>query len=231
MNTAEVQRILIGLGYDLGAAGADGVFGVMTRRAIKAFQISNQLQGLGVVGPKTTALLEQARAKTPPAPFMPWFEEATRYLGLKEIAGKKSNAIILDWADDLDLHYAGDDVPWCGLFVAHCISSTLPDEPLPANPLGARNWEKFGEDSDPGLGAVMVFWRGSRSGWAGHVGFYVAESKTSFKIRGGNQSNSVSDAWISKDRLLKARKPVTSALIGEKILVSPAGAPLSRNEQ
>lgn len=39
-------------------------------------------------------------------------------MGTKEAQGSRNNAAILDWAKDLDIHYPGDDVPWCGLFVA-----------------------------------------------------------------------------------------------------------------
>jgi hypothetical protein len=71
----------------------------------------------------------------------------------------------MDWAGNLDLWYPGDDVPWCELFAAHCIASQLPDEPLPDNPLGARNWLKFGRPHEPSLGAVLVFWRVRRDSW------------------------------------------------------------------
>jgi uncharacterized protein (TIGR02594 family) len=116
----------------------------------------------------------------------------------------------MNWAEELDLSYANDEIPWCGLFVAHCIATTLPDEPIPVNPLGARNWRAFGRETQPRLGAVMVFWRGSRSGWSGHVGFYAGETPTHYIIRGGNQSNKVSDMRIAKGRFLAARWPITS---------------------
>ena len=133
----------------------------------------------------------------------------------------------------LDIDYAGDDVAWCGLFVAHCIGSTLGNEPLPANPLGARSWLKFGSPSKPQPGAVMVFWRGSRTGWQGHVGFYAGENDAKgYLILGGNQSDAVNYTWLAKDRLLDARWPATAPPgSGKPRKVKDDGKPASTNEQ
>jgi hypothetical protein len=46
---------------------------------------------------------------------------------------------------------------------------------VPGNPLGARQWEKFGNPAAPRLGVVMVFWRKSQTSGLGHVGFYTGE--------------------------------------------------------
>ena len=54
-----VQTILAGLGYDLGTAGIDGVFGRKTEEAVKAFQRENGLNADGVVGPLTYQALEK----------------------------------------------------------------------------------------------------------------------------------------------------------------------------
>ena len=55
----------------------------------------------------------------------------------------------------------------------------------------------------------MVFWRKSPTSGLGHVGFYAGEDKSAYRILGGNQSNSVSLAWVLKDRLVSARWPAT----------------------
>lgn len=56
-----VQEILIQLGYDLGASGADGKFGAKTEAAVKAFQRASGLNADGVVGPLTYEALEKAQ--------------------------------------------------------------------------------------------------------------------------------------------------------------------------
>ena len=58
-STKEMQQILIKLGYDCGAAGADGILGTNTKKAIKAFQKDNQLTVDGIYGPKTEKVLLQ----------------------------------------------------------------------------------------------------------------------------------------------------------------------------
>lgn len=49
----ELQRLLIGFGYNVGTYGADGVFGADTESAVKSFQSHNGLDADGIVGPKT----------------------------------------------------------------------------------------------------------------------------------------------------------------------------------
>jgi uncharacterized protein (TIGR02594 family) len=233
--TLEIQRRLRALGFDPGPA--DGIRGRLTIRAIKAFQAERGLTADGIVGPITSRALFGAPARTgraaPPTPEqnMPWFDEARRLIGVREIPGSASNPIIMDWAEDLDLHYSGDDVPWCGLFVAACMGSQLPDEPLPDNPFGARNWLKFGRTVEPIKGAVLVFWRGSKAGWKGHVGLYAGEDEATFHVLGGNQSDSVSVARIARNRLLGARWPLTAPIAGGRFFNDLAAAPgLSTNE-
>ena len=163
-----------------------------------------------MVGPQTLASLFP---DNPPVenglnnPALVWFQEARRLIGTREDPTSGNNPQILDWAKDQGIPYGGDDIPWCGLFVGHCVGSTLTSEPLPTNILGARSWERFGVKTDPSPGAVMVFWRKSRQSGLGHVGFYAGEDDGAYRILGGNQSDSVSLAWVGKDRLLGARWP------------------------
>ena len=106
----------------------------------------------------------------------------------------------------------------------------MPDEPLPNNPLGARNWLKLGSDSKPALGAVLVFWRESKNGSKGHVGFYHGEDATAFHVLGGNQSDKVSVARVRKDRLLGVRQPKTAPPLTGGAVMRSASGDLSGNE-
>jgi len=201
-----IQQALVDKGYDPGVV--DGIWGRNTIAALKAFQQAAGLEIDGIYGPMTAAALFPAQA--PPSYDTPWLAEAARLMMTKETPGDASNPVILDWAEHIDIPYAGDDVPWCGLFVGHCIAVTLPGEALPNSLLLARSWRKLGANTTPRLGAVMVFWRGSVDGWEGHVGFYAGQHGSNYLILGGNQGDSVSYTWIHRDRLLEARWPKTA---------------------
>lgn len=197
-----VQEALIGRGYDLGRSGADGIAGRMTTAAVAQFQADAKLgvKWPGTIGEKTLTALG-LKSATPPQ--LPWMAEARRYLGLHEVRDAKT----LDKALGLD----SSEIAWCGAFTGMCIASALPSEPLPANKLGARNWMKFGKAiNGPQIGAIAVFWRGTKDGWQGHVGFVVGHDANYLHILGGNQSDSVSIARLDKARLLGYRWPVTA---------------------
>ena len=231
MTTLEVQKILARLGYKPGPI--DGIWGRRTAAAVRSFQIASGLDPDGVVGPLTTAALVAATdLDVSDEPMTVWYEEAARQYGTKEVPGPASNRTIIDWADDRGIAYRSDDIPWCGLFVAHCIGSTLDLEPLPSSPLTARRWSSFGIPIEPTMGAVLVFWRGSRSGWKGHVGFYSGEDDGAYRVLGGNQSDMVNFAWIAKDRLIGARWPSTvpPPIEPDVFRVARNSHALSRNE-
>ena len=227
-----IQQALRDRGFNPGEI--DGIWGRRTIAAVRAFQTTRGLKVDGVVGPVTASALLGTNVLVAADSAVPlvWYEEAKRLLGTRETPGPASNHKILEWAKDLDISYKGDDVPWCGLFVAHCIGSTLTEESLPANPLSARAWRKVGQSCKPGLGAILVFWRGSPGGALGHVGFYKGEDKNAYHVLGGNQSDRVSVARVAKDRLLEARWPATAALIAPQVIdLKENGSPLSGKEQ
>lgn len=233
MNTRDIQNVLQAAGFDPGPI--DGIRGRQTIAATKAFQAKHGLKADGIVGPKTAAKLfgnAIPKDETFAIPTtMPWVQEAFNLLGTREKPGHGSNEAILGWAEELELtSYNDDDIPWCGLFVAHCVGSQLPEEKLPTKPLGARNWAQLGDPTSPQFGAVMVFWRKSINSGLGHVGFYWAEDAAAYHILGGNQSNAVTITRLAKDRLLEARWPNTAPQpTGIKRLASKNGM-LSKNE-
>ena len=205
----DIQKALAELGLKPGPL--DGVWGRQTIAAVKIFQMAQGLEADGIAGPLTLkALFPSAKSAGDLSQAeLVWYKEAQRLIGTREKPGAGSNALILDWATDINVMYKSDDIPWCGLLVGHCIGSTLDREPLPSGLLTARNWSRFGIPTLPTLGAVMVFWRKTLQSGLGHVGFYAGEDKDAYRILGGNQSDSVSLAWISKDRFLGARWPAT----------------------
>lgn len=204
-----VQRRLHKLGFNPGPV--DGIRGRMTINAVKRFQEASGLVPDGIVGPLT---LGELFSSSPSVGIdsIPWFEEAKRLVGLAEDPRSgASNPDVVALAEIVDeIDYKSDDIPWCGLFVAHCISLSLPDEPIPNNPLGARNWGGFGVQCTPQIGSIMTFWRGKRTGWKGHVGFFAGEESGHFLVLGGNQGNAVNVARYPKERFLESRWPLTA---------------------
>lgn len=150
-------------------------------------------------------------------------QEALPLLGVQEVVGRGSNKTIIGWRDELNQDgiqisgYSDDDIPWCGLMAA--IVAHRADKEVPAMPLWARNWAKFGEPvaerrggkliyldgKVPSLGDCMVY---ERPGGGGHVEWYIAETKTAFIGIGGNKSNAVRIGGIAKARCIAVRRPV-----------------------
>ena len=129
--------------------------------------------------------------------------EALQLYGTLEKIGPASNPVILEWASEVGLSktYTGDDIPWCGLFVATVVNRAGYE--VVDKPLWARSWLDYGINAQvPSLGDVLVF---SRDG-GGHVAFYVAEDAMCYHVMGGNQSDSVSITRVNKTRLLGARR-------------------------
>jgi hypothetical protein len=161
ITTREVQEALAAAGYNPGPI--DGIRGRRTIAAIRQFQAAHGLQVDGIVGPKTGAKLFNRKLASPDiAEQLPWMSEANRLIGVQETPGKANNPTIIRWARDMGLlDYRDDETPWCGLFVAHCIASQLPEAPISTQPLMARAWLGFGRPVSPRYGALLVFWRGS----------------------------------------------------------------------
>jgi uncharacterized protein (TIGR02594 family) len=234
MDVRSIQQALKDQGFDTGLI--DGIWGRQSIAALRAFQSARGLTVDGIAGPQTIRALDAkaaasvgAVARDHAAPVV-WYDQALGLIGTREKPGPASNPEILRWAKNCNIDYKSDDIPWCGLFVAHCIASTLPEERLPSAPLAARSWRRFGAPSEAVRGAVLVFWRRSRSGPFGHVGFYRSEDKDAYHVVGGNQSDMVNVCRIGKDRLLEARWPTTAAALrGEKVTARGSGA-LSHDE-
>lgn len=183
-----IQSGLDKLGHSPGAI--DGLWGLRTARAMKSLLAANG----------------RAASVAPPG-SLPWITEAKSALGRHEA---RDRSWLMDWLKR-DGRSLGDPSknPWCGDFVETCIRIGLPDEPLPGalgtNPYWARNWLLFGREVQPITGAVLIFERGS----GGHVGFAIGQDDTHFYVLGGNQSDAVTIARITKSRLLGARWPAT----------------------
>lgn len=220
-----VQARLKQLGFDPGPI--DGIQGPRTDAAICAFKRSIGFRDRPYIGPLTLAALQPIAAPEATPTSIPWMEAAAQVRGLHEA---RDVSRLRAWFDRSVAWIDPREIPWCGAFVATCLRKADPDMGLPQNPLGARNWQFWGKSSDPVFGSVLVFWRISKSHWAGHVGFYHGEDATHYHVLGGNQSNAVTVSRVEKTRLLSSRWPADHPITGRRIHLTPGGIPVTINE-
>jgi uncharacterized protein (TIGR02594 family) len=224
--TREVQTALKAMGFDPGVI--DGVMGRNTQAALRSFQKSSGILADGIYGPVTDRYLFPGQLVNTQYVLPPWYELALSKKGLHEDR---------DWQElykflKSDGHTLGDprELPWCGDFVETCIAITLPNESLPSNPYLARNWQKFGKYIEPTVGAIGVFWRVDRDGTQGHVTFIAGNEGNYLYGLGGNQSNGVSSAKLSYQRLLGCYWPLTFPRPERVWLPIAKGGAISYNE-
>ena len=132
---------------------------------------------------------------------------ASESLGMQEFAGPANNAEIIQMFADVGHAWVKEDsVAWCAAFVGAMLERSGIDS---TRQLTARSYIKWGESvaldkAQPG--DIVVFWRGQKDGWQGHVGFFVKHAGTHIEVLGGNQSNEVNIARYPVTRLLDIRR-------------------------
>ena len=143
------------------------------------------------------------------APDMPLvIQAAIKMIGIKEIKGAKHNPVILGWADTLGIGNLvnDDEQAWCAL--SHAVALLRGGKPASLEGwdlLRALSYKNYGMGvAKPGVGDTLVFKRPE----GGHVGFYVAESKNTYHVLGGNQRDAYGFAELDKKRLVAARSPI-----------------------
>lgn len=203
------QRKLQERGFYLDGA-IDGIWGPKTEKAIVAFKRSVGLRARPYIGPVTWAALVMERPAPPKSlgSIPEWLKIAYSYLGLTEISGRTHHPTILKWWKDIGLSGIKDDeTPWCAGFVG----GVLVEAGLPSTRSGAaRSYQTWGKKlNHPAVGAVVTFWRGSRSGWKGHVAFVAGKDQHGrLMCLGGNQANQVNIKAFSRDRVLGFNWPI-----------------------
>lgn len=139
---------------------------------------------------------------------------AERFIGIKEAPGAADNPVVLAMLQ-LDAPWVrADEVHWCSAFANYvCWLLNLPR----SKSLAARSWLTVGTpisiyEARPGFD-VVVFSRGSGPqpgpqvlDAPGHVAFFAARSPGLVRVVGGNQSDAVTIAAYSADRVLGARR-------------------------
>lgn len=183
----------------------DGIDGANTQYAIVQFKRSIGFWPRPYVGPSTYAKLVGGQPKPASKPDskkysdVPWLQELYAMLGTHE---SKDNKELREWLKS-DGATVGDpdDIPWCGDAVQTALLRWNNKTEVPKNPYAAINWLKVGEECKPFVGAIVIFWRGSPTGWKGHIGFIVGQSAANWYVLGGNQGDSVTITPIAKNRV------------------------------
>ncbi|WP_119309626.1 TIGR02594 family protein [Cohaesibacter haloalkalitolerans] len=248
MDKAEIkaiQKALKAKGFYNGAI--DGLRGRLTNRAIIDFKKSIGYRGRDYVGPLTKAALFDGRvdpvtaARTPSAKALAvfdepaWLQVGRSYLGLREYKGNRHNPKILEWWVKIRMPFTDDETPWCAGFVGGVLEECGIRSTRSA---GARSylWQNWGTRlSGPAVGAVVVFWRGSKTGANGHVGFVVGRDQHgNLMVLGGNQGDAVTIRPFSMDRVLSYHYPagvaIKSAIGFSSLPVVDSNGMLSTNE-
>lgn len=160
---------------------------------------------------------------------LPWLDTAISLIGTQETPGNADNPRIIQWAKNIGgwvaSYYKSDSIPWCGLFVGHCMAAN--GITPPKDMLSALAWNNYGTKlKEPMYGCIIVF---KRQG-GGHVGFAVSQDATTYHVLGGNQSNSVNITRVAKERCVGWRWPDYYRLPGEKLPVRKFDGKISTNE-
>lgn len=152
------------------------------------------------------------------------FKIAIAELGQKEMPGPQHNQRIIEYAHETGYEWINDDeTPWCSIFMNWVAKKAGLKG---SGQLNARSWLTVGRnvDNTPEPGDVVVFWRGSKNSWQGHVGMFFGFSKDGSRVYclGGNQGNQVSVSGYSTDTVLGFRRLASSVMINppDKVLKS-----------
>lgn len=154
-----------------------------------------------------------------------WLNEASAFIGLREIKGPQNAAEILKfWKDIKRGGIKDDETPWCAAFVGAMLERSGVQSTRFES---ARSYEAWGVKlAQPVRGCVVVF---SREG-GGHVGFVVGQDKAgNLLVLGGNQSDQVNVRAFPRSRATAYRWPVGVDLPADALPIM-AAAEISKRE-
>lgn len=208
--TIKIIQIALNLiGYNSGKV--DGILGPKTRKAIVNFKL-----GMGLNPTYNVNRIIKRELFNKATTFnrfvyirLFWLEVASLHLnaGVFEYKGEKHNSKIVAFFKKVGSRIRNDETHWCAAFVGSIFEDCYIKS---TRKLSARSYCQWGQKLDgPAVGAVVVFWRGSKLGWSGHVGFVKGkDSKGRLMVLGGNQGNAVNVKSFSTKRVLSYRWPL-----------------------
>jgi uncharacterized protein (TIGR02594 family) len=131
---------------------------------------------------------------------------AEKETGIRESAGSRDTARILEYHACTSLKSNRDETPWCSAFVNWVIKQAGGKG---TNSAAARSWLKWGQAvKDPYPGCIVVLKRGAPP--AGHVGFFVYRRSPAgwVQVLGGNQTDRVKVSFFQESDVLGYRAAV-----------------------
>ena len=131
---------------------------------------------------------------------------ALRQYGIKEIPGEKNNPEILKYFKEIGQTWVqSEETAWCAAYVNWCAKMAGKQH---SGKLNARSLLNIGEPIEgfQDIGDVVIIWRGCKTSWKGHTGFFIRETKDYIYMLGGNQGNRVNITPYPRDRLLGYRR-------------------------
>jgi len=157
----------------------------------------------GIMGPQTRAAIDMLL-------LPPWVKIGLKEVGTKEIRGPEHDKRVIFY-HSFTGGYSTDEVPWCGSFLAMCMTEAGINPPSTAE--RALSWIEFGKSSDgPKVGSVAVK---KRKG-GGHVGMVIAEDGEYVYILGGNQGDEVNIRKYKTSDFIDFRYPREYAIQNQK---------------
>ena len=227
----ELTSILVERGY---LSSVSSTFNNTVKRAVEGFQARHvapngrPLKVDGKVGELTWWALRNANNSnllTPPttAPRIPAGGSSAgraalrvalqeMAAGSKEVGGNNRGPHVAKYLNGL----ANQGSNWCAGFVSWCFSQTAGGIPYRYS-LGARDtrnqfrrngWAFDADERMPEPGDIVVWWRGQREGWMGHIGFVLkVENGILYTVEGNKGSfpapvNTFDYVLTRMDRLL-----------------------------
>lgn len=157
-----------------------------------------------------------AKPTGPYADYPEWFRLGLHDLGFHETGNNQGIERFI-----AEAHTGELGQPWCAIWVnAKLEQSGVPGSRSPSSQ-SFRTHAAFVALAGPAPGAIVVYWRGSRAGGEGHVGFYVDETATHVRTLGGNESDLVQIEPLPKDT-------ATFGLVGPPSYFWPKSVPLPK---
>lgn len=129
------------------------------------------------------ALAKPAAASTG-AP--PWYQWALHEIGFHETGNNQGIERYIGLA-----HCGALGDPWCAIFVNAALESSGIPGTRSASSQSFRHHPDFVQLSGPALGAIAIFWRGSKDSGLGHAAEYGGEDATHVWSLGGNENDMV----------------------------------------